>query len=120
MDEEVINAALKKHFKFDTFKSNLQKEAVLEICKGTYTFPLSPLSTRARNEFAAKDDVLVSMPTGSGKSLCYQLPAVLHPGKVTIVFSPLLALIKVRTALEVACGCSETFRSRIRSITWWL
>lgn len=43
---------------------------------------------------SGKRDVYVSMPTGSGKSLCFQLPGLMSDGQVTIVFSPLLALIK--------------------------
>lgn len=39
-------------------------------------------------------DFYISMPTGSGKSLCYHLPGMLKENQVTIVFSPLIALIK--------------------------
>ncbi|CAB3223493.1 unnamed protein product [Arctia plantaginis] len=57
------------------FKSELQERATRAIARGVH-------------------DVYVSMPTGSGKSLCFQLPAILQDNKVAIVFSPLLALIK--------------------------
>ncbi|KAJ6633177.1 ATP-binding cassette sub-family B member 6 [Pseudolycoriella hygida] len=70
-----IREKLKKYFNHSDFKSTLQKEAIKAILK-------------------RKQDVYVSMPTGSGKSLCYHLPGILQENKITIVFSPLLALIK--------------------------
>jgi ATP-dependent DNA helicase RecQ len=51
------------------------------------------------------DDVLAVMPTGSGKSLCYQLPALLRDG-LTVVVSPLIALMRNQVAALRAFGVS--------------
>ncbi|KAL6433297.1 hypothetical protein ACFW04_006468 [Cataglyphis niger] len=57
------------------------------------------------------------MPTGSGKSLCFQLPAIMKEQKVTIVFSPLLALMKNQIDFLVskkinACSLNSTTSSK--------
>jgi ATP-dependent DNA helicase RecQ len=67
---------------------------VLEILRRTWGYEsLRPLQERAIEAALARRDSLVVMPTGGGKSLCYQLPPLLT-GDLTVVVSPLISLMK--------------------------
>ncbi|KAL9233430.1 hypothetical protein vseg_008434 [Gypsophila vaccaria] len=68
-----------------------------------------PLQHRACKAFVQNQDSFILLPTGGGKSLCYQLPATLKPG-VTIVISPLLSLIQDQIiTLNLKYGIPATF-----------
>lgn len=82
-----IDEALKHHFGFETFRP-LQREII--------------------EAQLAKNDVLALLPTGAGKSLCYQLPALLSDG-LTVVISPLIALMKDQVDALHANGIAATF-----------
>jgi ATP-dependent DNA helicase RecQ len=65
-----------------------------------------PLQERIVASLAGGHDTCVVMPTGGGKSLCYQLPAAMAPGKTVIVVSPLIALMQDQVAQLAQMGIS--------------
>ena len=83
----MLEKNLEKYFNFKQFRAG-QKEVVEAIMRG--------------------QDVVALMPTGGGKSLCYQLPAVLSD-KITVVISPLIALMKDQVDSLIARGIPATF-----------
>src|SRR4051812_32419144 len=66
-----------------------------------------PLQAEAMRAVLDRRDSLVVLPTGGGKSLCYQAPAVLRGG-TTVVVSPLIALMKDQVDGLRACGIAAT------------
>ncbi len=67
-----------------------------------------PLQEDIIKDSLAGRDVFALLPTGGGKSLCYQLPALIRPG-LTLVVSPLIALMKDQVQALEACGVAATF-----------
>jgi len=84
---EVLKEHLKQTFGFDQFRGE-QEHIIKNTIEGNHSFVL--------------------MPTGAGKSLCYQLPAIVMPG-TAIVISPLIALMKNQVDQMVAFGVNAQF-----------
>src|SRR5437667_2282962 len=82
-----LPSSLKKHFGYDEFRP-LQQEIVSDALAGR--------------------DVFALMPTGGGKSLCFQLPALLRDG-LTVVVSPLISLMKDQVDALQTSGIAATF-----------
>lgn len=78
---------LKQHFGFDSFR---------------------PLQEQIIRDALSDRDVFALLPTGGGKSLCFQFPALMRPG-LTLVVSPLIALMKDQVDALQAAGVAATF-----------
>jgi len=91
--DNIIDRTLKQFFGFDSFKGN-QRGVIESIVSGKDTF--------------------VIMPTGGGKSMCYQLPAIVLEG-TAIIISPLIALMKNQVDLIRTFGAKKGFAHFLNS-----
>ncbi len=91
-DPDHLHSLLKQWFGFTSFRP-LQEEIIRDALAGR--------------------DVFALLPTGGGKSLCYQLPALARPG-LTVVVSPLIALMKDQVDALQAAGVAATFLNASR------
>ncbi len=95
MMDDAAHRALKKYFGYDEFRRG-QDQIITRLLDG--------------------DDTIGIMPTGGGKSLCYQIPALLFPG-VTLVISPLISLMKDQVDALGNAGIQATFINSSLSFT---
>ncbi len=88
---------------------NTDPTSLLSLLKQTFGFSsFRPLQEEIIRDALSGRDVLALLPTGGGKSLCFQLPALVRPG-LTVVVSPLISLMKDQVDALTASGVAATF-----------